>query len=362
MNSKKIKCIFVVDNIATRYGGQAYSVPSLFLSLSSYSHLNLCLLSGYQTHSDLFDVMVTIPKGFVIRRFKYHSNYVFSLQMLFFILKSKFDVIYLNGVFSLNNYFLLIISYFLNKKIIWAPRGMVNKRNMDIPLKKLFLKTFTFSAFKLSTAIHCTSFSEKSFLSKNLTSSNVFIIPNGFTRIEPSITSRKTSSFLYVGRICPHKNLLNLIKAFDELGIFSSYILNIVGNFISENYRSDFMNNEFFIKNQSRIMLHGNIPRNNLGPFYSSASFFVNPSFSENFGLSILDAISFKLPTLVPEDSPWITFKNSYPLFPTAPSSFSIAVNLKRMLTCSVPLTEQITSQYSWQKISLSFSKILNKL
>ena len=55
------------------------------------------------------------------------------------------------------------------------------------------------------------------------------------------------------------------------------------------------------------IKLLGFIDGPDLKNYYSTASVFVMPSKSENFGMSIFEALHYYKPVIVPEISPWPT-------------------------------------------------------
>lgn len=98
---------------------------------------------------------------------------------------------------------------------------------------------------------------------------------------------------LAVGRINIRKNLANLIKAF-ELIEDKEIKLVIVGERSWKNKKISISNNL-----ESRILFLNNISNDQLGAIYSKAHIFCFISLDEGFGLPIVEAMSFGIPTIV---------------------------------------------------------------
>lgn len=352
--------LFVVENVSSRFGGQAYSVPSLFFNFTSSGN-NATLVSGYQHLLDLKNVLFCISSNFNFK-FRYINKFKISFSYAFWLIFNihKFTHIHINGIFSFFFLYTYIISYFTNKIIIICPRGMLNITNDN---RNIFFKFYIKIVYYIMNnchLVHCTSFVERNFIYNKYSFNNLFVLSNGFSPLENSKFIKKSSSILYVGRICAHKNLLNLIYALDTLGVFNNYKLDIIGNFDNEFFKSKFLSDKVFKKNQSRICLHGFISRENLSSYYAQANYFVCPSISENFGLSILDALSFNLPCLVPTDSPWSSYINDYNIVDTNPDYQSLLENIPKLfIIANKSSTNDLVKNFYWQNIIIKFKEKL---
>lgn len=96
---------------------------------------------------------------------------------------------------------------------------------------------------------------------------------------------------LTVGNIKPHKNTVNLAKAFLQSKWRETHRLVIVGD--QEGFRTKVKDVDF---NDSRVIFTGKISDTDLHHLYQNASLFVYPSFYEGFGLPLLEAMSYRLP------------------------------------------------------------------
>lgn len=104
--------------------------------------------------------------------------------------------------------------------------------------------------------------------------------------------------FLYVGTIAPHKNILNLIRAFGRINDeFNEYKLVIAG-------KKGWMYEDIFLeveklKLENRIVFTDFVDDYTLEVLYRNAVFFVSVSLYEGFGIPPLEAMIRKIPVLV---------------------------------------------------------------
>jgi len=108
---------------------------------------------------------------------------------------------------------------------------------------------------------------------------------------------------LFVGTIEPRKNLVNLIKAYDEYALKNekkSHLV-IVGKkgWNSKEFDRALTN----LKNKNYIHIFENISDNDLVYFYSGAQSFCYPSLYEGFGIPVLEAMSYGLPIITSNTS-----------------------------------------------------------
>lgn len=103
--------------------------------------------------------------------------------------------------------------------------------------------------------------------------------------------------FLSVATLEPRKNLPTLIKAYLKSGLKNQLVL--VG-------KSGWKNKQLIKlidKNSDRIKSLGFIPDKDLPSLYKNALCFVYPSFYEGFGMPVLEALSYGLPTITSNSS-----------------------------------------------------------
>jgi glycosyltransferase involved in cell wall biosynthesis len=106
--------------------------------------------------------------------------------------------------------------------------------------------------------------------------------------------------FLFVGNLKPHKNLLNLIKAFEDFVKENpTYYLVVVGK--NNNLKNSFDIHKAIENNenlQSKIKIIGNATNQELLILYQLAKALVFPSYYEGFGYPPLEAMAMSCPVI----------------------------------------------------------------
>jgi glycosyltransferase involved in cell wall biosynthesis len=172
-------------------------------------------------------------------------------------------------------------------------------------------------------------------------------ISNG-DKLEDLPKLKKT--FLYVGSLYPHKNLNLIIQSLPSL---DKYKLLIVG---SRNVFQDKLKEVIKHKKiQDRVKFLGYLPDNELAKLYQQVSALVQPSFSEGFGLTGVEAMSFGTSVLA-SDIP--IFKEIYQdaafyFSPHSTASFIQAVHALE-LKSEKENTQgiKLAKTYSWEKMA----------
>jgi glycosyltransferase involved in cell wall biosynthesis len=101
-----------------------------------------------------------------------------------------------------------------------------------------------------------------------------------------------------IGQLAPHKNISNLIRAFNMLvDRGCDFDLVVAGhNYRSPNYTKELM---ALAKDASRVIFTGRLSNSEKISFLKHAKLFVFPSLYEGFGIPILEAYSLKIPQAV---------------------------------------------------------------
>lgn len=138
---------------------------------------------------------------------------------------------------------------------------------------------------------------------------NLTLNYNGLTRLaraenEPSPRLKYGKYIYYVSRIeHPGKNHLGLIKAYEMLPaeLKREYALVFTGqNWNGAEIVRDYVKNS---PDAARIAFTGFVTNEQLAALYADASAFAFPSFSEGFGLGLIEAMSFGVPCACSYDS-----------------------------------------------------------
>ena len=152
--------------------------------------------------------------------------------------------------------------------------------------------------------IHATSEREAQNLRKLGCQQDIFIIPNGvdFPETLPSPQKQEKKTSLFVSRIHKVKGLMNLLKAWEQINS-EGWQLKIAGP--KEDGHQDELEayiNQHHLKNISFL---GPLNDKEKWLEYVNADLFVLPTYSENFGVVVAEAMAAGLPVITTKGAPW---------------------------------------------------------
>lgn len=216
-----------------------------------------------------------------------------------------------------------VYTYFHQRLFLDLPKDIPFVEKVVFKIKKVIFKIF-----KKNTNfwIVQTKAMKDSFLASTskLTSDKVIIIPFYPSLNYDIIENRKIDTFVYVSSGINYKNHLNLLQAFRifyDSNKMGELHLTIGEEFITLNATISKMVAEGY-----PIVNHGFVSRDSLAEIYRKATFSVYPSFSESFGLGIIEAIENGC-DIIGSDLPFMyaVCKPSFVFDPTKPESIAIA-------------------------------------
>ena len=201
------------------------------------------------------------------------------------------------------------------KKIpyVLAPRGTIEEWSLKQKWfkKKIALLTYQGSDFRHAVAIHCTAESEASQARKFWPDKPIIMSPNAVNvpRTLP-IQRLHEDGFrrvLFMSRFHYKKGLLNLVEAWAMLhskgwkvelvGTDSAGYLEVVKKRINE------------LGLQNDFIITGALMDEEKWAAYRRADLFVLPSYSENFGIVVAEALYAGVPVITTKGTPWEVLK-----------------------------------------------------
>tara|TARA_B100000963_G_C22552366_1_gene637390 strand:+ start:114 stop:1244 length:1131 start_codon:yes stop_codon:yes gene_type:complete len=244
---------------------------------------------------------------------KYYIFRFISPYFYYWIIKNikKYKIININSIFFYHSLFLIFLLTIFNKEYYLTTRGELE--DGAIKFKKLFKYFYLIilKFLKKPVFIQSTSLQEKNFNIKNIKyKSNHEIFRNYFKKNKYAHEiSNKSNQILYLGRLHPKKGIENLIKSFDMLSHIineKNIILNIAGkgSLKYEKYLK-----KISIKNKNNIKFLGHLDLKEKYKIISQSKVLVLPSFSENFGIVVLESLSCGVPVIASKYTPWKILK-----------------------------------------------------
>jgi len=165
--------------------------------------------------------------------------------------------------------------------------------------------------------------------------------------------AREKKHLLYVGSLYPHKNISLVLAALREM---PDYVLEIVG---SRNvFQEKIMQEVSELNHENQVIFSGRLSDEDLAREYASATALIQPSLSEGFGLTGLEALAFNTPVIA-SDIPIFheVYQDAAEYFSKhSPQSFRDAVKLVEKPAVRTTLqknAKRVQKMYSWDTLAI---------
>lgn len=224
------------------------------------------------------------------------------------IQKKMPDVLHIHGIWDYSCVAIQKIAMEANIKVIIQPHGMLEPWALSWRKYRKKLAMFAYQHSMLSSAqmIIATSEIERDSLEKILPSSTIEIVQNGiiFPKLVKRVrdhTTKKTA--LFISRIHPKKGIINLLSAWKQCNA-QNWQLIIAGP--DDDGHLSLVRKEIErLGIQSTVKYVGNLDDTEKWRYYFGSDVFILPSFSENFGLVVVEAMCASLPVVTTTGTPW---------------------------------------------------------
>ncbi len=269
--------------------------------LNQKSNMELIKINNWIKKNDINIIYVdsTLKVFFnilkILLKYKVHFCYASS----FFNVKFSLIIIFLASIFFV--------------PVMIAPKGELFQGALS---SKKFKKSFYIFLFKIfnyfkSVKWHATSIYEKKQIKNffSLSERNIVICSNIVQiKIKKYIINKtKIKNKLKIiipCRITPVKNIFRTILSLRDLR--GDVVVHIFGEVDDLTYWQKCKNEILSLPKNIDVKYKGTIRSKKLFEIYPNYDVFLMPSLSENFGYSIFEALSFRLPVIIGQNNPWI--------------------------------------------------------
>ena len=270
------------------------------------------------------------------------------------------DVVHLNAVYNFTTLPTLLAARAARRPVVWSARGALTRwKETRRPAAKAVWEGICRGIAPARTVIHVTSEAEQSQARERMRGMRTAVIPNGVEvpidapRPPPSETLR----VLFLGRLHPIKGLSNLVEACGLLLDRGErrFHLTLAGGgdpaFVATLRRA--------AKARSlddHVTFAGEIPPAEKGRWFAEADLFVMPSFTENFGLAIAEALAHGVPVIAGRGTPWegLVDRDAGLWVPNDPESLASAIEAIRRR----PLDEMGARGRAWMDRDLGWGRV----
>lgn len=222
----------------------------------------------------------------------------------------QFDVVHIHGLFSFAPVAAARIARRAGVPYVLRPFGVLNRYGMTERrplLKRLSLAVLEGPLIEAASAVQFTSRAERQEAAVLNLQCKAVVIPlgidtSGSTKPSANGGSDRTADgprILYLSRIDPKKNLEALLAALGRLQArYPDIVLDIAGEG-APNYVQKLQSLASDLGVAGRVRWHGFVADRAKADLFAGATVFALPSFSENFGIAVVEALAAGLPCVV---------------------------------------------------------------
>ncbi len=253
----------------------------------------------------------SLPDGTKVYYFSKNNLTRSAIRSL--IRKTEFDVVYLNGMYSL--YFTLIPLLLLrrkkNIKVVIATRGMLSKGSLGVKKtkKQFFIRAVKTLRLFDNVIFHATTEIERTEIVSVFGSNTLIKIAANLPQVNNNINLRereKGNAFVRIvniARIAPEKNLLVALK------ILKNIKADVIFDFYGPVYNQEYWNECKLVLDELpenvKAQYKGSVESNKVSDVLNSYHFMFMPTTGENFGHIILQSLSVGCPVIISDQTPW---------------------------------------------------------
>jgi glycosyltransferase involved in cell wall biosynthesis len=302
--------IHTVPAISSESSGPSYSVVRLCESLITRGEKVTLAAMDLAPMSSPPSFLKTFPVGVGPRRL---GRSPAMRRWLYEQVQSKsVDLLHNHGMWQMNGVYPGWAARKGNLSLVVSPRGAFSEWAMahGSAMKKVFWPALQRPALEHAACFHATADSEYEDIRRLGFRQPVAIIPNGIDI--PALdakTHNDSRTLLFLGRIHPKKGLDLLLPAWQQVQHrFPEWRMVIAGDdygfFGASGYLNELQNlvQKLDLK---RIEFVGELRGSEKTQAYHDAELFILPTYSENFGMTVAEALAAGTPAIVSKGAPW---------------------------------------------------------
>ena len=301
-----MKVLTFITSISLKGGGPSRSVPMLVKGLAELG-VDITLMTYWSDDMNTHALDGTSAKLKVLRPDFSRS------QMEEYIISEKFDVIQLQSMWDLRYHIVAKTARKHRIPYIITPRGMLEPWCLSQKKwkKKLAMALYQMKDIKRSACVFTTAEMEALHVRDLGVDVPMVVLPNGIeTDSYPCRISKDKvkKQILFLSRIHIKKGIELLIDAFDRIikknADMDDWIVAIVGNG-EEEYIRELKRKVEGLNLRDKVKILAPVFGDAKVKLYQESSIFCLPSYSENFGMVIAEAMSCGVPCITTNGTPW---------------------------------------------------------
>ena len=309
----ELRVLHVVSGLAASAGGPSRSVVGLVHHLAERKGLYVTLMTQKQAGEAIMapaSAQVRFHACEVPARLDARLGWSMRHALDEALVSGCIDIVHVHGIWNAPSYWACSLARRNGKKIVLHPRGMLEPWCLRHKAwkKRLAMHAYQWKVLNAVDIFFATAEQELSSIRNLGLRQPVAVVPNGVElprtvgqqgRMRESGARRA----LFLSRVHPKKGLVNLVHAWAVLQP-EGWRLIVAG----PNEGGHWQEVEREIERLglgSQITYVGPVEGQDKADLYEQSDLFILPTFSENFGIAVAEALSYGLPVITTKGTPW---------------------------------------------------------
>lgn len=347
-----------VDNLSA---GPTYSVGALSQYLNALGNDVAVLAFGRRPAQWPFTSELNIPAGLLVRHGLMGPGALRTMQDC----ARSVRIMHGHGVWRAANLFPLLLSRRNRPKIVWSPRGMFTPWSWRrrAAIKRPFWYLLQQRALRRVDCFHATAPSEYDDIRARGFQQPVAIVPNGVVVPDLSDAPARDNTVVFLSRIHPKKGLDLLLPVWRDIAArFPGWRLVIAGPLDSA-YAQKLRT---AAQDIPRLEFVGQVLGAAKRALLASARLFVLPTYSENFGIAIAEALAHGVPVITTHATPWAGVKDracGWIIEPTGPAlreAMICALDRDAATLAAMGATgrQWMQAEFGWEQVAAQMDRV----
>lgn len=293
---------------ATYWGGPVFSTKAICDGVAARPGMSLRVLTTDTGGPHLSERVTPVKFAYPVDYARRISGDAFAPGMFLRLPRAlaEADVVHLTGTYNAPTLPVMALCKAMGKPLVWSPRGALQATEdwQETPhrrAKRAFAGLMR-QVLPKEAVIHVTSEAEAESAAKVLPRNRLERIANGIAvpRLVEHRPRAEQLRLMFLGRLHPKKGLDHLIVAMEALPATTR--LDIYGDGPSD---YTFAVKRVAAQTGRDIRFHGAVSGAEKTRAFADADLFVLPSYSENFGIAVAEALAHEVPVLTTDATPW---------------------------------------------------------
>lgn len=300
-----MKTLVTVTSINDESAGPSYTVPALCRGLASNGvDVSLHVLGSVPSNDWKFPVIshkrLTFPS--------FALGCSPDMRTKLRVEAKKCDIIHSNGIWQLTSVYPALAKRGTNCKLVFCPRGGLSETALKRSRIKKFLMGHLggqYMALRETDMFHAASMKEHDEIRALGYKQPIAVVSNGIDvpEVEHKPFESKQRKIAFFGRIHPTKAVDHLVAAWGNVAAqFTEWSLEIAG---PDRGAIPKLKEIIAERNIPRVSFVGELHGMEKYKFLASADLYVLPSLTENFGITIAEALACGTPVIASKGCPW---------------------------------------------------------